>query len=462
MPSIEHYDAVIIGSGQAGGPLSTALVEAGRKTVLVERDEIGGTCINIGCTPTKTMIASAQVAYLARRASDYGVQTGSVSVDMGAVLRRKREMVERFRHGSRQAIKAGGVEIVKGEASFVSTREVRVTGGDGTERRIKAGLIVIDTGTQPSRPPVPGIETFPTLDSTTVMEVDRLPSHLMILGGSYIGVEFAQLFRRLGSRVTVLEVAPSLVANEDSDVSEALEGILREDAIEIFVGTHVTKVEVDGSGEVGLSFQLNGSKKQLRGSHLLAAAGRKPNTESLDLPAAGVEIDDHGFIKVNERLETTAPDIYAVGDVVGGPAFTHISYDDFRILRDNLLHGGSRTTKDRLVPYTVFTDPELARVGMSERQARDRGLDFAVAKIPMSSVARALEVDQSRGFIKAVVDRQTQQILGCAVLGIEGGEIMAMVEIAMMGKLPYTKLREGIFAHPTLAEGVNVLFSSLE
>jgi pyruvate/2-oxoglutarate dehydrogenase complex dihydrolipoamide dehydrogenase (E3) component len=461
MTPIEQYDAIIIGSGQSGGPLSTALVAAGKRTALVECRHIGGTCINEGCTPTKTMVASARVAYFARRSADYGVHTGPVSVDIQEVRARKQKVVDTFREGSTKAIEAGGVEIVRGEARFLDRNAVRVAMTNGGSRELGAPLIVINTGCRPSTLPIEGIDTVPALNSTTIMEVDELPEHLVILGGGYVGLEFGQMFRRFGSEVTVVEQGPRLAAREDPEICEALSGILREDGIEVLLEANVKRVS-GRAGAIDIEVAQQDGVKTLHCSHLLVAAGRTPNTEALDPSTAGVETDSKGFVKVNERLETSVPTIYAMGDVAEcEPQFTHISYDDFRILRDNLLRGGNRTTQGRLVPYTVFTDPQLGRVGMTEQQARKSGANIKVASMPMSHVARTIEVDEPRGVVRAVVDADSGQILGASVLGLEGGEVMAMFEVAMMGKLPYSVLREGIFAHPTLAELMNNLFSGM-
>jgi pyruvate/2-oxoglutarate dehydrogenase complex dihydrolipoamide dehydrogenase (E3) component len=330
---------------------------------------------------------------------------------------------------------------------------------DGELRHLGANKIFINTGCRPATPRVDGIDQISALDSTSIMELEELPEHLLVLGGGYVGLEFGQMFRRFGSRVTIVQRASQLLGREDQDVADEVAKILREDGVEVLLNTEATRVEKAGDGEIRLTVQTPEGSRTLTGSHLLAAAGRVPNTETLNLLPAGIETDKHGFIKSNDRLETTAPGVYALGDVKGGPQFTHISYDDYRIIRTNLIEGGNATVNDRFVPYTVFIDPQLGRVGLSESEARARGLNIRVAKMPMSYVARALEVSESRGFMKAVIDADTKQILGCAVLGIEGGEVMAMIEIAMMGKLPYTVLKDGIFAHPTLAESLNNLLN---
>jgi pyruvate/2-oxoglutarate dehydrogenase complex dihydrolipoamide dehydrogenase (E3) component len=450
----EQYDAILIGSGQAGGPLAGAFARAGRKTALLERIHIGGTCINEGCSPTKTMVASARVAYLARRAADYGVHTGAVSVDLAKVRQRKQAIVDSFRSGGEKRLAAAGVDVIMGEARFRDANTVEAAG-----RQLTAPLIVLNTGTRSARPDLPGLDGVPFLDSTSIMELERLPEHLLVLGGGYIGLEFGQMFRRFGSRVTIVQRGDALLAREDADVAEEVAKILREDGIEVLLNASADRVA--GGPGVRLEVQTPAGPRTLEGSHLLVAVGRVPNSDRLDLAAAGVATDGRGFIKVDERLRTNVPGIYAVGDVKGGPAFTHISYDDYRILKKNLLEGGDATTAGRLVPYTVFIDPQLGRVGLSEREARDQGRAIKVAKMPMTWVARALEVDETRGFMKAVVDAGTGQVLGCAVLGIEGGEVMSILEMAMMGQVAYPRLRDGIFAHPTLAEALNNLFAAL-
>jgi pyruvate/2-oxoglutarate dehydrogenase complex dihydrolipoamide dehydrogenase (E3) component len=457
-----HYDAVVIGSGQGGTPLARALAEAGRKTALVEREHVAGTCINEGCTPTKTMVASAKTAYVDRRSADYGVHDGPVTVAMPEVRRRKQSIVDSFRASSERRIEAtDGLDLIDGEASFTGPRTLAVRTNYGEELEIEADNVFINVGARPANPPIEGLDSVPALNSTSIMELDELPQHLLVLGGSYVGLEFAQMFRRFGSEVTIVQRSGQLMGREDPDVAEAVADIMREDGIEVLLNTQTTRATQEGS-QILLTVNTPEGERTLEGSHLLVAAGRPPNTETLDLDAAGIEMDKRGFIKTNERLETSVEGVYAIGDVKGGPAFTHISYDDFRIIRTNLLEGGSATIADRLVPYTMFIDPQLGRIGLSEQQARDQGRDVLVAKIPMSYVARAIEMGETRGLMKAVIDAKTHRILGCAVLGLEGGEIMAMIEIAMMGELPYTALRDAVFAHPTLAESLNTLFATVE
>ncbi|MGH2592776.1 MAG: mercuric reductase [Anaerolineae bacterium] len=429
---------------------------------MVEREHVGGTCINAGCTPTKTMVASARVAYLTRRAADYGVRTGPVTVDMARVRERKRDIVDSFRGGSERRLVQAGVSLLMGEASFSGANTLNVHLNDGGNTQLTARTIVINTGARPARPPLPGLDSVPTLNSTTIMELDSVPEHLLVLGGGYIGLEFGQMFRRFGSRVTIVQRGKQLLAREDDDVAQAVAQIMREDGIGVLLDTAAVRAELSSDGQISLIVRTPGGEQTLNGSHLLLSAGRVPNTEALNLAAAGVTTDKRGFIPVNARLETNVPGVYAIGDVNGGPAFTHISYDDFRILRTNLLEGGNATTTNRLVPYTVFIDPQLGRVGLNEQEADALGINHCVGKMPMNYVARALEVDESRGFMKVIVDADTDQILGFTALGIEGGEIMSMVEIAMAGKAPYTTLRDAVFAHPTLAESLNNLFGMLE
>ncbi len=458
----DQYDAIIIGTGQGGKPLSLALAEAGWKTAIIERKHVGGTCINVGCTPTKTMVASARVAYLARRGGDYGVHPNGVRVDMNEVRQRKQAIVESFRGGSQRRLEnTKNIDLLFGEASFTGPKSVAVSMHSGETRHLTAEKIFINTGGRPETPSVTGLDRCSTLDSTSIMELDVLPAHLLVLGGGYIGLEFGQMFRRFGSHVSVVQRGKQLLAREDSDVAEEVAKILREDGVEVLLETQALRAEqVDGT--IRLTVGTPKEERVLSGTHLLVAAGRAPNTEGLNLEAAGVETDKRGFVRVNERLETNVPGIFALGDVKGGPAFTHISYDDFRIIRTNLLDGGNATTTGRLVPYTVYIDPQLGRVGLSDTEARAQGRSIRVAKIPMTYVARALEMDESRGFMKAIVDAETKQVLGYTALGVEGGELMSMVEIAMMGKVPYTALRDGIFAHPTLAESLNTLFMTMD
>jgi pyruvate/2-oxoglutarate dehydrogenase complex dihydrolipoamide dehydrogenase (E3) component len=476
--SSDHYDLLVIGAGQGGGPLAGAFARAGRRVALVERVHVGGTCVNEGCSPTKTIIASARVTHLARRATEYGVGTapdGTAAeglewrVDLRRVHERKQKIVDSFRSGSERSLAAAGVDVIRGHARFAGPRTVRVAiaGDGGSERAVTADVAVINTGLRSAVPPLRGLDEVPYLTSTSVLELTELPEHLVVLGGGYVGLEFAQAFRRFGSRVTVVQRDAQLLPREDADVAEAVAEILRDEGIEVLLSAEAVRAERTGgdAGGVRLLWRArgaDGAEVAVDGSHLLVATGRTPNSNDLRLDAAGVETDARGYVRVNDRLETSAPGVYAIGDVKGGPAFTHISYDDFRILRTNLLEGGSATTPGRLVPYTVFIDPQLGAVGMTEREARTEGRRVRVAKLPMTSVARALEVDETRGFMKAVIDAESGQILGATVLGLEGGEIATLFQIAMMGKLPYTALRDGVFSHPTIAEALNNLFTAMD
>jgi len=456
------YDAIILGSGQGGGPLATTLAKAGWQVALIEREHVGGTCVNRGCTPTKTMVASARVAYLARRAADYGVQTGPVAVDMQKVRQRKRDIVESFRSGGQRYMESfETLDLIFGEAAFSGPKKIQVHLHNGEKKQLGADKIFINTGGRPFVPPVEGLANVPILDSTSIMELDTVPEHLVMIGGGYIGLEFGQMFHRFGSRVTVLQRGQQLLPREDADVTEELARILQEDGLEIILGADLARVERNGRYQIQLSVKTPDGEQNIIGSHVLLSAGRIPNTEALNLDTAGIEMDSRGFVKVNERLETNVPGVYAIGDVKGGPAFTHIAYDDFRILNHNLLAGGTAGFKDRMVPYTLYTDPQLGRIGMGENEALQKGHNIRIAKLPMSRVARAIEVDETRGFMKAIVDADTDQILGAVVLGIEGGEVMSIFEMAMIGKVAYPTIRDTIFAHPTLAESLNNLFMGI-
>ena len=462
MSTTDHYDAIVIGSGQGGTPLCTALAEAGLRTALIEREHIGGTCINEGCTPTKTMIASGRVAYLARRGADYGVHTGPISIDMERVRQRKSDVVARFRSANREKIeKTANLDLIFGEASFSGPKSLNVGLRTGAQRTLTADKFFVNAGDRPSVPRLDGLQDVPYLNSTSIMELHAVPEHLLVLGGGYIGLEFGQLFRRFGSKVTIIQSREQLLKGEDPDVAQEVENIFKEDGIDILLNANATRAS-RSDGEIRLDVECQARSQKIAGSHLLIATGRSPNSDTLNLAAAGIRTDAHGFIIANDRLETTARGIYVLGDIKGGPAFTHISYDDYRIIRTNVIEKGEASTAGRLVPYTVFIDPQLGRIGMTETEARTRNKKIRVAKMPMTYVARALEVDESRGFMKAIVDADSGQILGAAVLGIEGGEIMAMIQLAMMGNLTYTLLRDGVFAHPTLAESLNNLFTHFE
>jgi pyruvate/2-oxoglutarate dehydrogenase complex dihydrolipoamide dehydrogenase (E3) component len=462
MNATDQYQAIVIGAGQAGYPLSMALAGAGMRTALIERKHVGGTCINEGCTPTKTMVASARVAYLAKRGVDYGVGTGDISINMERVRQRKRDIVNSFRNGSQARIeKTANLELIFGDASFNGPKSILIRMKDGGQRVITAEKIFINAGARPSVPKLDGLTEVPFLDSTSIMELDIVPEHLLVLGGGYVGLEFAQMFRRFGSRVTIIQSASQLLGAEDTDVADEIASIFKQDGIDVLLDAKATSVTKTGD-RIHLTVLCANESRAVEGSHLLVATGRVPNTDTLNLSAVDIATDRRGFIQVDERLETSVRNVFALGDIKGGPAFTHISYDDFRIIRTNVIEKGKATIEGRLVPYTVFIDPQLGRIGLTEAKCRVEKKRTRIAKMPMASVARAQEVDETRGFIKAIVDASNDQILGAAVLGLEGGEIMSMLQIAMMGKLPYTKLRDAVLAHPTLAESLNNLFTHFE
>jgi pyruvate/2-oxoglutarate dehydrogenase complex dihydrolipoamide dehydrogenase (E3) component len=460
----EVFDALVIGSGQGGNPLAKTMAEAGWKTAVIERKDVGGTCVNVGCTPTKTLVASARVAYLVRRGGDFGVKTGAVDVDMTAVIARKREVVGKSRGSSEKGLEGtANLTLIRGEASFTGPHELSIALAGGGERLLTAKKIFINTGMRAAVPEIAGLSQTPYLTNESIMELETLPEHLIVLGGGYIALEFAQIFRRFGSAVTIVQKDAALAEHEDADVSNAIADILREDGIELLLEAETQRAQRVG-GETVLTVAVKGVERKVRGTHLLVAVGRVPNTEALHCERAGVKLDVHKFVEVNPRLETTAADIWAIGDVKGGPAFTHISYDDYRVLKANLLDsqngGDSRVATGRPVPYTIFIDPELGRIGMTEAEARAAGKTIKVAKLPMTSVARAFESAETRGFLKAIVDAETDQILGAAVLGVDGGEIASVIQVAMMGGVTASALREGIWSHPTRAEALNRLFSS--
>ena len=465
MTTREEYDAIVIGASKAAVFFSPTLAQAGWRTALIEREYLGGVCVNVGCTPTKTMVASARVAHFARRAGEYGVQTGPVTVDLAAVRQRKRDVVGLISAIPKFLIdQTEGLDLVMGEASFLDSQSVEVRSDDGSVRLLTADRIFIDTGGRPSVPPIPGLDSVPSLDSTSIMELDTLPDHLVILGGGYVGLEFSQMFQRFGSRVTIVQRDKQLLPREDPDVAEEVAKILREDGIDLLLDAECIKVEQTADGDVQLTLKTAQGEQLLSGSDLLVATGRVPNTERLNLEAAGVRTDDRGFVDVNERLETNVPGIYAFGDVTPGPAHTHRAFDDQRLLRTNLTKGGNRTTAGRIVPYTVFIDPQLGRVGLTETEARAQGRNIRVAKSTMDypTPHRARELGETRGLMKVVIDADTDQILGAAILAVEGGEMMSVLQVAMMGKLPYTAIRDAIFTHPTLAEMLADLFTFMD
>lgn len=457
----ERFDAIVIGSGQGGNPLAVAMAKHGWNTAIVERHAVGGTCVNFGCTPTKTLVATARVTYLAKRAKDFGVQAGPATIDMKAAIARKREVVAKSRGSSyKRLTETENLSLLEGEAMFTGPHEIEVTLNAGGTRTLTAERIFIDTGVRPSIPPIEGLADVPIFDNESIMELGVLPEHLIVLGGGYIALEFAQMFRRFGGEVTIVQNGKRFAEQEDEDVSNEIAKIFEEDGITVLLNAHTE--HVSSKDGVQLSVRIGEAIREVRGSHLLVATGRVPNTETLRLERAGVAVDEHGFVKVDEWLETTVGGVYGIGDVKGGPAFTHISYDDYRVLKTNLLDGGYRTIKDRILPYTMFTDPELGRIGMTEAQAHKTGRKVKIAKMPMSSVARAFESAETRGFLKAVVDAETDLILGASILGVNGGEVATQIQIAMMGGVTASELRDGIWSHPTWAEALNNLFSEYE
>jgi pyruvate/2-oxoglutarate dehydrogenase complex dihydrolipoamide dehydrogenase (E3) component len=458
---MKKYDAPIIGSGQGGTPLAKKLAGAGYKTALVERRWVGGTCVNDGCTPTKAMVASAKTAHSVKSSAALGVTVDRYHIHIGQIISRQQDMVSSFRDGSeKRLVSTDKLDLIYGEASFTGHKKALVKKNSGDSEEISSDLIFIDTGTIPSVPPIDGLETVPYLTSTSILQLRELPEHLLIIGGGYVGMEFGQMYRRFGSRVTMIVRSDRLSAKEDQDISTEIHKLFREEEIDIRLNAETLKINKD-SGSIKVVIKADNKNETISCSHILIATGRRPDTEILNLPATGVNTNEKGFIKVDEKLQTGVNGIYALGDVNGGPAFTHISYHDHLIIFNNLVHGRNETTDGRPVPYCMYIDPQLGRVGITEQEARAKGLNVQIAKLPMTSVARAIETGDTRGFMKAVVDKGNKKILGAAILGAEGGEIMSIVEVAMMGGLTYDKIRDAIFAHPSYAESLNNLFGAL-
>ncbi len=459
---MKTYDAIVIGAGQAGGPLAKKLALAGKKTALIERRYVGGTCVNDGCTPTKTWVASAKAAYMASKSSDLGINIRSYKVDMVQIKKRKDKVVSLFRNGSQSGLEATkGLSLIFGDATFTGPKTISVKLNDGGVVHMKADLVFLNTGCKTIIPDIDGLNDIDYLTSTTILDLDKVPEHLLIIGGNYIGLEFGQMFRRFGSKVTIVEKGPRIVAREDEDVSEELTHILEEENIKIMAGSQAIKFKKTGKGNISAMVETEGKQHQIKCSHVLVAIGRAPNTDALGLDQTGVKMDERGFIEVNNKLETNVKGIYALGDVKGGPAFTHISYNDYTIVYRNLVKGENLNIKDRPVPYCMFTDPQLGRIGLSEAEAKKQGLNFKVAKLPMAYVARAIETGDTRGFMKAVVDAKTKMILGATVLGQEGGEIMTVLQMAMEGGITYDRIRYCVFAHPLYSESLNNLFMAI-
>jgi pyruvate/2-oxoglutarate dehydrogenase complex dihydrolipoamide dehydrogenase (E3) component len=460
MPQTEKYDVLVLGSGAGGKLIAWHLAQSGQRTAVVERRWIGGSCPNIACMPTKNEISGARVAHLARNGAQFGVMTNPPTVDMRTVRQRKRAMVERQVAKHLELYKATGAELIMGAGRFTGPKRLEVTLNDGGMRVLEGDKVFLNLGTHAALPNVPGLDAARPLTHVEALEIDHLPSHLIVIGGGYAGLEFAQAYRRFGSQVTVVEAGPKIMAREDVDVGQEIERILSEEGIEIIGNAQLLKVDGRSGDKVSLVVRAASGERTIEGSDILVAAGRIPNTNGIGLKEAGIDLDERGYVRVNARLETSAPDVWALGECAGSPQFTHISEDDFRIVRDNLA-GHDRSTRDRVIPFCMFTDPPLARVGLSEDEAARRGIKARVAKLPMNSVLRAQAVDERQGFMKALVADSDDRILGYTMIGEEAGEVMAVVHTAMLAGIPYTQLAETPFAHPTMAEGLSMLFSQV-
>jgi len=447
------FDAIVIGSGQAGVPLAARLAAAGKRVLLAERGELGGTCTNTGCTPTKSMIASARAAHVARTAGRLGVRAGPVQVDLSAVVDRKDSIVRRWRESVEKRLKADRLTVIRGHARFVGERKVEVAGEVHT-----AEIVIVNVGARPLLPPIPGLEQVRALDNGSLMRLRELPAHLLVLGGGYIGCELGQMFRRFGSRVTIADQGDHLLAREDPEFSSVVEDVFRREGIELLLGTKTTRVSQRG-GEIALEL---GGGKEVRGSHLLVAVGRRPNTDDLGCDKAGVALDPKGFIEADDQYRTKATGVYAVGDVLGGPQFTHTSWDDHRLLFDILLGQGKRTRRDRLIPYTVFTDPQVAGVGLTEKEARQKGVAFEAASMPFGDVARAIELDETAGQMKVLVDPKSERVIGATIAGAEAGELIHVFVTAMQAGASARAIVDAEFVHPTFSEGVQSLVMKLD
>ena len=454
----EEYDLVVLGSGAAGKLLSWTLAKQGMKTAVLERKYVGGSCPNIACLPSKNIIHSAKVASYFFRSEEFGISKENTRINMAVVRERKRKMVAGLVDLHLDLYKKSGVELIIGTGRFTGPKTIEVTSAKGPKRLLRGKHVVINTGTRATIDRTPGLAEANPLTHVEALELDQIPEHLLVLGGGYVGLELSQAMRRFGSQVTVVERNARLAHREDEDISEALHELFNDEGIEVLTNTRISRVEGKSGGTVKLYANQNGSEVALAGTHLLVATGRTPNTDNLGLELAGVETTERGYVKVNERLETTAPGVWAAGDCAGSPHFTHISENDFRIIRDNIL-GGQRVTTGRQVPFCMFTDPDLARIGLSETEAKARGISYRLAKIPMAAVLRARTLSETRGFMKALIDGKSERILGFTAFGVGAGDTMATVQIAMLAGLPYTALRDAIFTHPTLPEGLIPLFS---
>jgi pyruvate/2-oxoglutarate dehydrogenase complex dihydrolipoamide dehydrogenase (E3) component len=460
MSQTESFDIVILGSGQGGKQLAWHLARSGKRVAVVERRWVGGSCPAVACLPSKNEVWGARVAYLVRHAAPFGTLTDGVKTDMRTVRSRKQDMVDREIASHLAAYKQSGAELIMGSGRFVGPKTIEVALNDGGTRTLAGEQVVLNVGTHAAIPNIPGLEAARALTHIEALELDYLPSHMIVLGGGYVGIEMAQAYRRFGSRVTIIEPGDHLMGREDADVAEEMLGILAAEGIEVLLGARPASVRGLSGDAVSVTVSAAGGERIVDGSDLLVAAGRIANTADSGLDKAGVALDARGFIRVNERLQATAPGVWAIGEAAGSPQFTHVSVDDFRIVRDNMA-GGDRRTSDRLVPYVMFTDPPLARVGLSEGEAQREGIAVRVARLPMSRVLRTLATDETQGFMKAVIGASDDRILGFTMIGSEAGEVMAAVQTAMLAELPYTKLRDAVIAHLTIAEGLGPLFAGV-
>lgn len=456
----EEFDVVILGGGTGSTVAAWTFAAEGKRVAVVDRKYIGGSCPNIACLPSKNFIHSAKVASYVRNSAEYGITHNGLKIDMAGVRERKRRMVTGLNEMYLENYRATGATLILGGTGrFVAPKTVEVSLPDGTARRLRGANVIISTGTRATLETIPGLGEAKPLTHIEALELDQVPEHLIVIGGGYVGVELAHAMRRFGSKVTILDRNQRLMSREDEDVCDGLRTLLQDEGIDIFLGARVKRVSGTSGNAVSIVIEQSGNEKTVKGSHILVATGRTPNTEGLGLELAGVELTDHGYLKVNERLQTTAPGVWAIGEVAGSPMFTHISIDDFRVVHANLT-GGHRVTTGRQVPYCLFTDPELAHIGLHETEARAQNVPYRLFKIPMAADLRARTLSETRGFLKALVEADSDRILGFTGFGVGAGEIMASVQIAMIGGLPYTALRDAVLTHPTLVEGLIGLFSS--
>jgi pyruvate/2-oxoglutarate dehydrogenase complex dihydrolipoamide dehydrogenase (E3) component len=460
MPEAEHYEVLVIGSGESGKHMTWNMAQAGHRTAVVERKYIGGSCPNIACLPSKNVIRSAKANWFAKHGAEYGIRTGPVTTDMMGVFDRKRKMVEAGVQAHLDRFKATGAELIRGEARFVAPKTVEVRLNDGGIRTIRGDRVFLDLGSHAVIPDVPGLAAAKPMTHVEALDLKRLPKHVVVLGAGYIGLELSQALRRFGACVTLIERSQRILPAEDDDIAQAIFENFAGEGIEVLLNAVVREVEGRSGESVRVSFENSKGSQTIDGTDLLVATGRTPNTQGIGLELAGVELDARGYIRVNERLETTTPDVWAMGDCAGSPQFTHVAFNDFRVVHANL-NGANRTTRDRLIPFCMFTDPELARVGWNESEAKRRGMPYRLAKMPMAAVLRAVTLGETSGLLKILIDTQSDRILGFAALGVEASEMMAAVQTAMLGDLPYTVLRDAIFTHPTVAEGLNFLLSAV-